>query len=373
MSYWRTLNAYTITSNFTCAVTYTSDFMVRPKELISLQACCRVVRPDFISKLNFQRIDFGSVVTGMSEVKEIIIQNIKYEIITLGTSLLNPTGPFSMDYAKKLSILPESYLKIPIKFSPTNQQKFEEYFEISSTSTILPLVLQGFGVAPSVSFSPPFVICRLNKATVRSVDEQVLKIVNNTEAKVRLHFKKFFEIEGVIKPVPVKSSTKIDQIGDGKDLKNNAAKKGKDGKTKKDKKSKSDKKSHKSDKKNKNKFSDELTPDELYSIPNFVPTKGASHFDLINVENGEITLEAKATRSVRFGFGMKDTLKDMKQRNRDKSKNRNKKGKEESDKKSFDKERENLEKDVKTVYIAKYNIFSAGHFLKELILICNFK
>ncbi|XP_072380055.1 uncharacterized protein [Diabrotica undecimpunctata] len=366
MSYWRTLNPYTITSNFTCAVTYTSDYMVRPKELISLQACCRVVRPDFISKLNFQRIDFGSVVAGMSEVKEIIIQNIKYEIITIRTSLLNPTGPFSIDYGKNLTILPESYLKLPIKFSPTNQQQFEEYVEITSTNTILPLVLQGFGVAASVSFSPAFVICRLNKATVTSVDEHVLKILNNTNAKVNLHFEKVFEIEGIIKPVPVKSTEKIDKISGEKEITNKTAKTGKSGKTKVDKKSKLDKTTGK----NKKHFTDELTPDELYSIPNFVPTRGASHFDLINVENGEITLEAKATRSVRFGFGMKDTLKEIKQRNKDKSKKRGEKEKGESYKKSFDK---NLEREVKTVYIAKYNILTAENLLKELILICSFK
>ncbi|XP_057653697.1 uncharacterized protein LOC130892333 [Diorhabda carinulata] len=362
MCYWRSMKPYTISSELTCVVTYNSDFFVRPKELINMNVYCRVVRPDFISNLKLQRVDFGNVAVGMSDNKNVIIQNIKYDTIEIKTNLLNPVGPFSVSYIKNPKIPGECYMNLPLKFSPKSNEFFEEYIEITSGTTVLPLILQGVGVDTKVTFSPDFLVCRLNKATTRTIEEYLLKIQNLSEAPVTFVFEKVFEIEGIVKSVPVvkkeQKKKKNDTKGDG------------DKASRKSKGSKKSKESNGSKVKGAKKFSDDLSPSEINSIPTFEPTKNTTYFDILNVEKNSLTLQKNATGIVKFGFGTKAILDETKMQLKEKKKKeKTKKAKSPRVDKGSEK---NIDvQDKKMTHITKYNILLGANIYKEIILIGN--
>ncbi|KAJ8964226.1 hypothetical protein NQ314_005055 [Rhamnusium bicolor] len=119
MFYWRNLQPYIINTKFTCNIEYKSENMSRKSETIFLDASCTVTKPDFITNLKLQRIDFGKVAIGMKKIEPIILQNINYTEIEPKLSLLNPMGPFGVPYMESLRVPPEHFLELPIIFEPS--------------------------------------------------------------------------------------------------------------------------------------------------------------------------------------------------------------------------------------------------------------
>lgn len=139
-----------------------------------------MIRPDFITNLKTQHLNFGAVAIN-STVKECItIQNIKSkrlklqtntmamiqnylsgETISLIVTILQPNGPFYCPNLKNFILGPEATLNLPINFKPVHEDEVTEYLEIRAGKTIYPLKLSGRGVAVQLHMNPEFLVYRL--------------------------------------------------------------------------------------------------------------------------------------------------------------------------------------------------------------------
>ncbi|CAH1155492.1 unnamed protein product [Phaedon cochleariae] len=360
MCYWRTLEPYMLQSKMVCSIDYYSTSMIRRQETIYLDASVRVVRPDFITNLKTQRINFGNVAVGMSKTEHIILQNIQYNSIKPKTSLLNPVGPFRIPYMRDTNVPPEHYLKLPVIFEPVENNQVEEYFEITSGRTILSLILDGKGVTPEIDFKPNNSVFRLESPKNKAA-ECTLQIINKSSAKLKINFEKVVELEGFFREID-RSQLEICQTKDvDHEKKGNRAKKSQKPEKSKQKVSK------------KEAVSGNLTEVEKDSIRNnFTKIEGASFFELLNVEENQLHLEESSSKSIKIGFGTTEALLKKKKEIKESGK-KEKASKSPSDKKSTESSKQSKKSTDKKYYVVKYNIKLCNNFLKDIILICSFK
>ncbi|XP_076253985.1 uncharacterized protein LOC143192492 isoform X1 [Rhynchophorus ferrugineus] len=349
MVYWRNMDPYYITANFTCHVSYEVEDNLEEHQLF-LTALCRVVRPEFITDLNLQRIDFGKCAIGMSVSKKIVIQNIKYDNIKPKVSVLNPLGPFSIPCKTNFDLPPEHYLNIPLKFTPTASEKITEYFEIRTNSTVLPLILCGEGFPPNINITPEFTVYRLETKSNR-LAELSLKIENQSEAEVDIKFIKLFEIvscpEEAEKPKETsdaKTKTKKEKKPKDKDTRANAT----------------------------SKFSNELNDSEIEAInAHFQTSKEESHFYLNYPE--PTVFQPHSQNIVIIYFGAPELLEKKKSPKGQKVKGTKGKGGsgKSSEKSSGEKTNKKISGNNRKQYISQYNIFAGNTFLKCITVICS--
>nr|XP_023018778.1 uncharacterized protein LOC111507668 isoform X1 [Leptinotarsa decemlineata] len=361
MFYWRSLEPYTLKSKLVCNINYDSPNMIRKQETIYLDVFCKVIRPDFITNLKQQRINFGTTAVGMVSTEYIILQNIKYSAIKPKISLLNPVGPFRVPHLRNWDLPPENYLKLPIKFEPRIDEKVEEYFEISSGETILPLILEGTGILPDLEFKPNVLVYRLDTKS-NKVAECDLEILNKCCAVVTIHFEKVLELEGTMITESIGRDDKSSTLTQKSNTKQ---------------KSKTPEKTKIPDERTKKslplpKCFDKLTIMEETSIKDrFKTRKGESFFDILNIENNQVQLPGNSEKVVKFCFGTPEALL---KRKKELTERDNKKKKE----KFTEKSGSGKSKDGKKVadimyYLAKYNIKLGNSFVRDVILICYFK
>ncbi|CAG9854455.1 unnamed protein product [Phyllotreta striolata] len=327
MCYWRSLQPFVVNSKLTCHVSYECKNACRANDRLHVDVVYKVVRPDFIlNNVTSQRIDFGNVILGTKGVQHVMVQNIKYDPITIKLSQLDPTGPFRVAYIKNFKIPPECHLKIPIYFEPTQQDKqIEEYLEISSGKTVIPLVINGTGVAYDLEFVPQFTVCRMTEATPKACDECSIKVNNNSEGPVTLKFDKILEIEEKLPPNDSSEKISGDDI-----VANNSA-------VKRDKYFK--------------RFSSELTEFEYTSFVDF--NKSTEKFFDVLAESSTITIPANSCVTVNIGFGNEATLlekKDIKKKTKPKMEGK-------------------LPADRTQYHVAKYNVYMDKTFIKDFIFI----
>ncbi|XP_050311180.1 uncharacterized protein LOC126746816 isoform X2 [Anthonomus grandis grandis] len=179
MVYWRNLEPYYISANFTCLLEYEHETMKMHKRIdkIFLEALCKVTRPDFSVNLNLQRIDFGACLVGSAVRKNIIVQNITYQNIQPQMSLLNPLGFFSIPYIRDLTVPPEHTLILPVQFRPTSAETVTEFVELKSNATTIPLILCGEGCEAFVKITPEFEVFRVETKANKLAEIQ-LKTIN---------------------------------------------------------------------------------------------------------------------------------------------------------------------------------------------------
>ncbi|XP_030759570.1 cilia- and flagella-associated protein 74-like isoform X4 [Sitophilus oryzae] len=346
MVYWRNMEPYYIKANFICKTVYENDDTIKEFRLY-FQANCRVVQPDFITNLNLQRIDFGRCAVGGSIFKIITLQNIKYHSIQLRTSLLDPLGSFSITCVPKFKVPAEHFLNLPLKFSPHAVGQVNEYFEIRTKSTILPLILSGQAVPINVNIIPEVTFFRLEVKGNRLAELQ-LKISNLSEVEVTLRFIKLFEIVNNPEDISSKNEDLIDKIKNKND--------------KKDKKEKGPKGT---------KFSNDITDLEITTIrKNFSKSEEPSHFCLN--QTGNYSLEPNSQNTVTIFFGTPELLEKRKMK---KTSEKQKKGEKNTntsgETESIKSEEQKKPIAVKKQYITQYNIFAGNIFLKNIVLICD--
>lgn len=207
MCVWRSLEPYSIESDFICTVRYHNrdmyvlqfsiqcefyffflNFSDRRTEKLLMKATCKVIRPDFITNLRTQHLDFGSVAINSTAKEYIAIQNIKSkyfsplegateslyqwlplqlfypfpaEAIRPTLTILLPTGPFYCPDLKYFTLGPEATFNLPINFTPLHENEVVEYAEIRSGKTVYPLKITGRGVRVHLGINPEFVVYRM--------------------------------------------------------------------------------------------------------------------------------------------------------------------------------------------------------------------
>lgn len=322
MLHWRTMEPFEIKSRFVCEIRYGGDAMYKNLDKIYLRATCKVIRPDFITNLKIQRINFGKVPIGAGKTEEIVIQNIKYQDIVIKTSLLNPAGPFRVPYIKQLLVPSEHFFKLPVKFEPQADRYFEEYFEVTSDRTTLSLILEGESILPDIIFNPNFLVCRMETSKNTKAECEIY-ITNKSSVDLKLKFEKICELEGNFQIATNDTSTtkeptkKRDVIMDS--------------------------------------LSDELDQYEVISIrkhfDNFV---GPSNFGLYNTENEEIFVErGPKGAKVRICFGRPEVLNKIEMTSKTSASHKNTLKITEHNK----------------YYLAKYNVKLHDTFIKDFIFI----
>ncbi|KAL1502831.1 hypothetical protein ABEB36_007918 [Hypothenemus hampei] len=340
MVYWRSMEPYYIKATFVCLVEYETQKMHKKQDRLYLDAICKVTRPEFRLDLNQQRLDFGNCLIGSSITKIITIQNITYRNISPKFTLLNPFGSFPIPYIPD-KLPPEHFLKIPLTFKPHNTEQVNEFVEISTSYTVIPLILCGKGWAPSLRITPEYGVFRLS-VKGRGLGKLHLTIENTSEGQTRaeVRFEKLFEIEGTLKVI---KEDKLEKV-----------------KTKKENKKKESKL------RRKEQHSNTLSEKELESIKDFQKTKGDCHIDLKLPQNNTISIQSGSSHTVTLFYGTSEAIKKRKlERSKKKSKEKNSTAKSNV---SSHKE----DKDTKH-YIAQYNIKVGDTFIKTLIVICSIK
>ncbi|KAG5887082.1 hypothetical protein JTB14_018252 [Gonioctena quinquepunctata] len=238
--------------------------------------------------------------------------------------------------------------------------KCEEYLEITSGRTVLPLILEGIGLIPELDFKPNALVFRLNTAR-NKIAECTIEISNICNATVTVNFEKILELEGHI----LRSQKNIEKSPRGK-----SPRKGKKSNKKADKSKKSDK----SVKKSVLKFSDTLTDAEETSIEkNFTKRIGDSLFDILNIDGNRMEIPGNSTNPLKLGFGNPDILLKKKMEIKEVAKKGKKRGKGKDKKSSSGTSKESKKATDKTYYLSKYNIKLSNRVIKEIILICFFK
>ncbi|GLV32281.1 hypothetical protein CBL_11762 [Carabus blaptoides fortunei] len=292
---WKTMKPHTVKTMFTFIVTFDKDLNKNP-EVLYLTAECKIIRPDFLTNTETQCINFGPTAVFTKPKRIIQIENISRKVITPEISLPFPAGPFSCAISRDMKLEKEHVLKIPLTFAPDKETTFKEYIEIKSVNTIERLIISGDGVLPDYEFSPKFVVSRI-ESTLDKYADCVFQINNKCKAPLIIHLIKFCELKGTIQKQP--------------EIKNETSDKSQEAKHKSNvKRTDPSVKSNKSDKKQKGKekikkFSENLTPDEEYSIENFFTEyEGESLFKLMNTKDSEIIVEpfAKLKLKIRFEF-----------------------------------------------------------------------
>ncbi|KAK9874123.1 hypothetical protein WA026_002476 [Henosepilachna vigintioctopunctata] len=120
---WRNIEPYFLNVNFVCHVEYDfEEFWYHPPDVFSLETVCKVIPPDFIHDQKSQHLDFGQVAIGESRKKIITVQNIKYNDITVRTSILRPHGNFTCPNFDPVQLPSESFLRIPITYTATQEE-----------------------------------------------------------------------------------------------------------------------------------------------------------------------------------------------------------------------------------------------------------
>ncbi|KAF2893015.1 hypothetical protein ILUMI_13155 [Ignelater luminosus] len=337
---WKNMDPYYIEAKFCCTLTYSSVEIARDPEKLFFTALCRVVRPSFVSNLNTQHIDFGSVTVGMTARKVLSIQNIQYEPIKPTVTILSPTGFFTCPSPRNIVLPPQHLLQLPLKFTPLEEKQVIEYFEIKAGSTICPLIVSGEGHSCNITINPDFLVCRLEASTGDFAD-CTIEINNQGKGSVTIEFVKICELIGEIKPGPDEKNGK------------NASKESKIKLNPKE-----GKKDNGSSKKGK--FTNELTIKEEESLKNnFIHKEGESYFEILGATNNTVDVPPLSKRLVKIHFGVplppqNDQIK---------------KGKKGAEKKAKPEKQAGPQK----YYVAKYN-FMLGKttFLKDAIILATF-
>ncbi|CAH1954452.1 unnamed protein product [Acanthoscelides obtectus] len=290
-------------------------------------------------------------------------------------NLLNPVGVFSIPYAKSLRVPPEYFIKLPLKFEPKGEGNVEEYFEITSGRTTIPLIFEGVGIMPNVKITPAFRVYRL-EAPSDGVTEVKFSISNATPCKVLLNFQKLVEINGYMQDLSKNEEPVLEKVEKCKagDKKYKTSQKT-DQKTDKDKSSKTGKGKVKVEK-----MSQNLTKVEECSIPFFGKHKGVQYFDVLSTQHNPYTIEGNSSKSITLLFGNPKVIQQKKVELLEKEANKGKgkqKGKNKEAKKRSNRNGEGSSKEKSTepikYYVAKYNICLKQEFLRDVILIGSFK
>ncbi|XP_044301249.1 cilia- and flagella-associated protein 74 [Varanus komodoensis] len=151
-----------------------------PYNTLYLELHCPAVAPAVVVVSNNGKtvFNFGDVAIGHRIKKEVKIQNITQEQLTLGFSLLNPFGPFLL--VNPIRTLREESCNLIISFCPEEKKWFFETLEIKSEKATLTLTLIGQGVIPSITCSIEGDVFNMGYVVAKEMATATFKIENTS-------------------------------------------------------------------------------------------------------------------------------------------------------------------------------------------------
>ncbi|XP_053137226.1 cilia- and flagella-associated protein 74 isoform X2 [Hemicordylus capensis] len=157
------------------------DLHYSPYNTLYLELHCPAVPPSIMVTSNNGKttFHFGDVAVGHRIKKEVQIQNIFQEELTLSYSLLNPYGPFLLVNPIKTLGEGESRVLV-ISFCPDECERYFEILEIRSEKTILALILIGQGVPVSISCSVEGDVFNMGYVVAKEMTSATFKIENTS-------------------------------------------------------------------------------------------------------------------------------------------------------------------------------------------------
>lgn len=155
-----------------------------------LEVHCPAVRPHIVVVSDCGRsvVDFSNVSLGQCEVKSFTIQNISDEPLQLGSSLLDPHGPFQMLNALR-TLEPQATHNVIVSFGPNAPKEFHEVLEVRCPRNTLYIRLKGRGVQPVITLSVEDGLLDLGDALVGDTISSNFKISNTSELSITYSLK----------------------------------------------------------------------------------------------------------------------------------------------------------------------------------------
>nr|XP_020637663.1 cilia- and flagella-associated protein 74 [Pogona vitticeps] len=152
-----------------------------PYNTLYLELHCPSRAPVVVVTSNNGRtfFNFGDVAVGHRIKKEVTIQNISQELLSLEYSLLNPFGPFLL--ANPILTLGEGESRaLVLSFCPEENKSFFETLELRSEKATLTLTLTGRGVITSIACSVEGDVFNMGYVIAKETATATFKIENTS-------------------------------------------------------------------------------------------------------------------------------------------------------------------------------------------------
>ncbi|XP_041128789.1 cilia- and flagella-associated protein 74-like isoform X4 [Polyodon spathula] len=161
-----------------------------PHNTLYLELHCPAVVPPLvvISDHGRSTVNFKEVAAGQTVVKRVTVQNISHEPLELGSTLLDPNGPFMLMNALR-PLQPGATHTLLVSFSPAEDKKFYETLEIRTSNMTLCLNLSGIGIYPSVTCSAEGGIMDFGYVLANESSTSVFKLQNTSSIPVNYNLK----------------------------------------------------------------------------------------------------------------------------------------------------------------------------------------
>ncbi|MBN3284396.1 CFA74 protein, partial [Polyodon spathula] len=161
-----------------------------PHNTLYLELHCPAVVPPLVVLSDHGRstVNFKEVAAGQTVVKRVTVQNISHETLELGSTLLDPNGPFMLMNALR-PLQPGATHTLLVSFSPAEDKKFYETLEIRTSNMTLCLNLSGIGIYPSVTCSAEGGIMDFGYVLANESSTSVFKLQNTSSIPVNYNLK----------------------------------------------------------------------------------------------------------------------------------------------------------------------------------------
>ncbi|XP_041129939.1 cilia- and flagella-associated protein 74-like isoform X2 [Polyodon spathula] len=161
-----------------------------PHNTLYLELHCPAVVPPLVVLSDHGRstVNFKEVAAGQTVVKRVTVQNISHETLELGSTLLDPNGPFKLMNALR-PLQPGATHTLLVSFSPAEDKKFYETLEIRTSNMTLCLNLSGIGIYPSVTCSAEGGIMDFGYVLANESSTSVFKLQNTSSIPVNYNLK----------------------------------------------------------------------------------------------------------------------------------------------------------------------------------------
>ncbi|KAM4609911.1 cilia- and flagella-associated protein 74 [Polymixia lowei] len=151
-----------------------------------LELQCTAVQPPLVvaSSNGHSTIDFHQVAVAQKVVKKLTVQNISKESLDLRSSVLDPSGPFSLLNALRC-LGPGERHTLLLAFTPPLGKKYHETLDVRSSKMTLEVTLCGEGVEPVITCSSPGGLLNFGHVLQKESTSQVLQLQNSSSVAVR--------------------------------------------------------------------------------------------------------------------------------------------------------------------------------------------
>ncbi|XP_061115099.1 cilia- and flagella-associated protein 74 [Conger conger] len=157
-----------------------------PHNTLYLELHCPAVRPPMAVASNKGRrtLDFHQVAIGQKVIRKVTIQNTSPGSLEIRSSLLDPTGPFTLLNALR-PLQPQATHTVFLSFCPASGRKYHETLDVSSPEMTLRLTLRGAGVDPAVSSSHRGEVMDLGYVLEKESATRAFQLQNSSSLELR--------------------------------------------------------------------------------------------------------------------------------------------------------------------------------------------